>query len=51
MIVKPFNNIAPNFRSIIKSAVKEEYSEYWLKGGRGSTKSSVVGIAIPKSHY
>lgn len=41
LIAKPFHQI----HSCIK---RETFDEYWLKGGRGSTKSSVISIQIVK---
>ncbi|OHW62179.1 phage terminase large subunit [Andreesenia angusta] len=40
------NIIAKPFQRVHKSIKKEEHNQYWLKGGRGSTKSSFVGIEI-----
>lgn len=44
--VKLSNIIAPSFKSVHASIKKEEYTHYWLSGGRGSTKSSVISIEI-----
>src|SRR5574343_2007800 len=38
--------IAPAFYKLHNYIKKNEYSEYWLKGGRGSTKSSFISIEI-----
>lgn len=38
--------IAPSFYEIHKSIKNEEYTHYWEKGGRGSTKSSFIAIEI-----
>lgn len=38
--------IAPHFHELHKSLKREEFAEYWLKGGRGSTKSSFAAIEI-----
>ena len=38
--------IAPHFFDLYRSIKQEEISEAWLKGGRGSTKSSLISIAI-----
>lgn len=38
--------IAPSFRELHKEIKTNAYSEYWLKGGRGSTKSTFVSIQI-----
>jgi len=39
--------IAPSFYSVHNDIKKNRYTHYWLKGGRGSTKSTFVGIEIP----
>jgi len=39
--------IAPSFYPVHSAIKKNKYTHYWLKGGRGSTKSSFVGIEIP----
>lgn len=38
--------IAPPFHDVHRSIVKDEYAQIWLKGGRGSTKSSFTAIEI-----
>lgn len=38
--------IAPVFYDIYRSFKKNDYTYYWLKGGRSSTKSSFISIAI-----
>lgn len=38
--------IAPVFRPLHREIRDDEYSEYWLKGGRGSGKSSFIAIEI-----
>lgn len=38
--------IAPQFYDVHKSLKQELYTHHWLKGGRGSTKSSFVSIEI-----
>ena len=38
--------IAPPFMAVHRDIKRGEHSEYWLKGGRGSTKSSFVSIEI-----
>lgn len=41
------NVIAPGFVDVHKAIKAGRYTHYWLKGGRGSTKSSFVGTEIP----
>ena len=43
-MVKLTNLIAPAFYSLHNDIKENKYTHWWLKGGRGSTKSSVVGI-------
>lgn len=38
--------IAPSFYDVHKDIKENKYTHYWLKGGRGSTKSSFVSIEI-----
>lgn len=38
--------IAPSFYEVHQAIKEGQYTHYWLKGGRGSTKSSFVGIEI-----
>jgi phage terminase large subunit len=38
--------IAPSFYKLHKELKAELYDEYWLKGGRGSTKSTFISIEI-----
>ncbi len=38
--------IAPSFFELHKILKSELYDEYWLKGGRGSTKSTFISIEI-----
>lgn len=44
--VKLTNLIAPSFYSVHHSIKRGQYTHYWLKGGRGSTKSSFASIEI-----
>lgn len=38
--------IAPSFYALHRKLQAEKYTHYWLKGGRGSTKSSFVSLEI-----
>lgn len=42
----PAKNIAKSFIDVYRSIINREYIEYWLEGGRGSTKSSFAGEMI-----
>lgn len=38
--------ISPPFHAVLDSIEAGEHQQYWLKGGRGSTKSSFVSLAL-----
>lgn len=38
--------IAPSFYKLHREIKSEKYTHYWLKGGRGSTKSSFISIEL-----
>ncbi len=38
--------IAPSFYSVHHALKEDRYTHYWLKGGRGSTKSSFISLEI-----
>ena len=38
--------IAPSFYAVHHHLKNKDYNHYWLKGGRGSTKSSVASVEI-----
>jgi len=38
--------IAPDFRIVHNYVKEEKYTEYWFRGGRGSTKSSFISVEI-----
>ena len=38
--------IAPAFYPVHTAVKRDRYTHYWLKGGRGSTKSSFVALEI-----
>lgn len=44
--IKLSSNIIPKFIPVHKAIKRNLYSTYWLKGGRGSTKSSFTAIEI-----
>lgn len=39
--------IAPSFAGVHHGIKRHQYTHYWLKGGRGSTKSSFISLEIP----
>jgi len=47
VMVNPYEIIAEHFWDLLDSVLNYEYTHFMLKGGRGSTKSSFIGIAIP----
>lgn len=46
MDVRLSSVIAQSFRDVHKDIKRDNHTHYWLKGGRGSTKSSFVAIEI-----
>lgn len=42
----PAKNMAKSFIDVYRSILNREYTEYWLEGGRGSTKSSFAGEMV-----
>jgi phage terminase large subunit len=46
MNIKLTNVIAPSFYEVHHAIRNKQYGHYWLKGGRGSTKSSFVSVEI-----
>ncbi|MFF2156585.1 phage terminase large subunit [Paenibacillus chitinolyticus] len=38
--------IAPSFYGVHHALKTQQYTHYWLKGGRGSTKSSFISVEI-----
>lgn len=45
--VKLSDIIAPSFYDLHKDIKADRHTHYWLKGGRGSTKSSFASTEIP----
>lgn len=45
-VIKLRDLIAPSFYDVHKAIKAYQYTRYWLKGGRGSTKSSFVSLEI-----
>lgn len=45
-MVKLSDLIAPSFYGVHRAIKADRYTHYWLKGGRGSTKSSFVAVEI-----
>lgn len=45
-MIKLTNIIAPSFYTIHNDIKNNNHTHYWLKGGRGSTKSSFISIEI-----
>ena len=39
--------IAPNFDDLVQDVLDHGHSQYILKGGRGSLKSSTISFMIP----
>ena len=45
--MNPYNIIAKPFYDVLDDCLEHKHTHYWLKGGRGSTKSSFIGLTIP----
>ena len=45
--VKLSGIIAPTFAGVHNDIKRHRHTHYWLKGGRGSTKSSFISVEIP----
>ena len=45
--VKLSKIIAPTFAGVHRDIKQHQHTHYWLKGGRGSTKSSFISVEIP----
>ena len=45
-MVNVYDIIAPTFWDVLDDTVRNGHREYWLKGGRNSTKSSFIAIDI-----
>lgn len=46
-MVNVYDIIAPAFWDVLDDLLSNKHRQYWFKGGRSSTKSSFVSIAIP----
>ena len=46
MITDVANMVMPHFDRVFHAVMGHENTEFWLKGGRGSTKSSFVSICV-----
>lgn len=46
MLARLSDIIAPSFYELYYDVEDEKYTHYWIKGGRGSTKSSFVSVMI-----
>jgi len=46
MSVRVKDIIAPSFYDLHKAVKQEKHTHFWLKGGRGSTKSSFIAIEV-----
>lgn len=47
MQVNVASSISPSFDVVFYDIQEHKYTHYWLAGGRGSTKSSFIGLTIP----
>lgn len=46
-MINPYDLIAPHFYDLLDDVLDNKHTHYWLRGGRGSTKSSFIGLTIP----
>lgn len=46
-MINPYDLIAKHFYDLLDDVLAHKHTHYWIKGGRGSTKSSFIGLAIP----
>ncbi len=44
--IKLFDVMAPQFKPVHRDVKRGRHTHYWLKGGRGSTKSSYISLEI-----
>lgn len=44
--IKLFDVMAPQFKPVHRDVKRGQHTHYWLKGGRGSTKSSYISLEI-----
>lgn len=44
--INPYRLMAGTFREVLDDILDCRHREYWFKGGRGSTKSSFISLAI-----
>lgn len=45
-MINAYETIAPKFWDVLDDIIANGHREYWLKGGRNSTKSSFIAISI-----
>lgn len=45
-MINAYDTIAPKFWDVLDDIIADGHREYWLKGGRNSTKSSFIAISI-----
>lgn len=45
-MINAYDTIAPVFFDVLDDVIDDGHREYWLKGGRSSTKSSFIAICI-----
>lgn len=44
--IRPKELISPTFHKVFDDVVRRKHTHYWLKGGRGSTKSSFISLMV-----
>lgn len=46
-MINVYNLLAESFYDLLEDVLRDGHTQYWLKGGRASTKSSCISIIIP----
>jgi hypothetical protein len=49
MEINVADHVGPAFDAVFQDIIHHRHTHYWMKGGRGSTKSSFVSVVLPPS--
>lgn len=47
MEINVADHVGPAFDAVFQDIIHHRHTHYWMKGGRGSTKSSFVSVMLP----
>ena len=47
MEINVADHVGPAFDAVFQDIIHHRHTHYWMKGGRGSTKSSFVSVVLP----